>query len=95
MWLGALVFVLRFVGESIEIRLLDSDERTTGGSARLRGRVVRLEELAVPDPKSGVETTDTVDDRYEIGVALDGEAGVKELMDLLDQARRGSHGWPT
>jgi len=83
------------VGESIEIRLLESDERTTGGSARLRGRVVRLEELAVPDPKSGVETTDTVDDRYEIGVALDGEAGAKELMDLLDQARRGSHGWPT
>jgi len=82
------------VGESIEIRLLASEDRTTGETARLRGRVVRLEELPVPDPDSGVETADTAAERYEIGLALDGEAGAEDVMHLLDQARRGSHGWP-
>ena len=76
------------VGEEIEIRLLDSAGEAATRSLRIRGLVVRLEEL--PEPQTPPLTTDTVDDRYEVGVAydLDGGASTDDLFDFLQQQSR-------
>jgi diguanylate cyclase (GGDEF)-like protein len=80
------------VGEVIEIRLVDTDIDETAPARRLRGRVVRLEELP-PEHGSGGEAE--LENPYEIGVALDEDAGTREVLELLEQARRGSPGWPS
>jgi diguanylate cyclase (GGDEF)-like protein len=80
------------VGEAIEIRLVDTDTAETTSTHRLRGRVVRLEELP-PERGSGGE--EIFEDLYEIGVALDEDAGTREVLELLEHARRGSPGWPS
>jgi len=69
------------VGEELEIRVLESPG--SGPAVRMRGRVVRLEEL--PEHESG--------DRYEIGMAfdLDWGEGEGELLRFLERAGgRGS-----
>jgi diguanylate cyclase (GGDEF)-like protein len=76
-----------FVGEEIEIRLVDADAGPGRHSPKLRGRVVRLEELppAEDHDASGV----ALRDRYEIGVALDsgsGSAG-QDLIEFLEQSQ--------
>jgi len=77
------------IGEPIEIRL--ADEAQT--SLRLRGTVVRLEELAPPlEPEAG-----EAGDRYEVGVALevDSTSSQDTLLALLEQVqvrRRGTRG---
>jgi diguanylate cyclase (GGDEF)-like protein len=77
------------IGEPIEIRL--ADEAQT--SLRLRGTVVRLEELAPPlEPGAA-----TAGDRYEVGVALevDSTSSQDTLLALLEQVqvrRRGTRG---
>jgi len=77
------------VGEEIEIRLADtatSDERTL----RIRGRVVRLEELPEIAPVPGASAPPSSDDRFEVGVAFDLEwaAGTDDLLTFLEQAQR-------
>lgn len=70
------------VGETIEIRLADSLEaETSGAPVRLRGRVVRLEEL----PESDREGSD----RFEVGVAFEpGETEAEaRLFEFLERAR--------
>jgi len=80
------------VGEVIEIRLVDTGAEETATARRLRGRVVRLEELPAARGAAGEEI---LEDLYEIGVALDEDAGTREVLDLLEQARRRSPGWPS
>jgi diguanylate cyclase (GGDEF)-like protein len=74
------------VGEEIEIRL--QDQAPDGGPKplRVRGRVVRLEELPeAEDPKDG-------GDLFEIGVAFDADslASGDDLLDFLERSRIGS-----
>jgi diguanylate cyclase (GGDEF)-like protein len=82
------------VGEEIEIRLVAS-ERSEPPSVRLRGRVVRLEELPedMPDAAPGGETIG-ITDRFEIGMAVEAEDrdGRRSLLDFLDHARSGTPG---
>jgi diguanylate cyclase (GGDEF)-like protein len=81
------------VGESIEIRLVE-EAGGTQGARRIRGVVVRLEQL--PEPALAVEVDDGetafTDDRYEIGVALEcgADEGSGDLLTILEslQARR-------
>jgi diguanylate cyclase (GGDEF)-like protein len=78
------------VGETVEIRLIDAAE-AEGEKPRLRGRVVRLEEVpmgAAEDPGTAAR-----DAAYDVGVALDRDAATRDVVDLLEQARRGSRGW--
>ena len=73
------------IGEAIEIRLADD----TQTSLRLRGTVVRLEELAPPLEPAGQEAGD----RYEIGVALevDSTSSQDTLLALLEQVQVRRH----
>jgi diguanylate cyclase (GGDEF)-like protein len=71
------------VGETVEIRVIDTECPPDEEPPRIRGRVVRLEEL--PDG----------DWRYEIGLALDNELESEVVLRLLELARRGSPGWPS
>ncbi len=75
------------VGEEIEIRLVDSAGEAATGSLRIRGWVVRLEEL--PEPQVPPLTTDTVDDRFEVGVAfdLDWDESTDDLLDFLERVQ--------
>ncbi len=79
------------VGESIEIRLVGqvSDSRR---SFRLRGRVVRLEELPLARtiPDGGITA-----DRYEVGLALDRESTTEDLLEFFETERQGSKGRPS
>jgi diguanylate cyclase (GGDEF)-like protein len=79
------------VGEEIEIRLQDHDE-SDGASTlplRVRGRVVRLEELPAPEPAPGAEDdAPGSEDRYEVGVAFEfgtSPAG-DDILDFLERA---------
>ena len=76
------------VGEKIEIRLTTGSAELPG-RLRLRGRVVRLEELAVRAPEAESETPGIRDDRYEVGVALEieGPEGAAGLLRFLEQLR--------
>lgn len=69
------------VGERLELRLVDG--AADGEPLRIRGWVVRLEEL--PDPL-GSGDDGTLEDRYEIGVVfdLDWEAGSTDLLRFLE-----------
>jgi hypothetical protein len=74
------------VGETIEIRLVDG---APGGARplRIRGQVVRLEELPLERPE------DRGADRYEIGMAfdLDWSEGSDDLLEFLERAQSP---WP-
>jgi diguanylate cyclase (GGDEF)-like protein len=76
------------VGEEIEIRLAEPGEPR---SLRLRGRVVRLEELPVRvlEPAAS-EPAGAAHDRFDVGVALDLDwaEGTDQLLDFLEAARR-------
>lgn len=79
------------VGEEIEIRLADSRDDDTARALRIRGRVVRLEELPEAETATAAEADgeEAASDRFEIGVAFDlswGE-GVDDLLDFLERAR--------
>jgi hypothetical protein len=85
------------VGEEIEIRLAAPTEDTAPG-ARLRGRVVRLEELPEPtsdgrsdDPAAAADDED-LGDRFEIGMVVEADDadGRRGLMDFLESANAGS-----
>jgi len=83
------------IGEPIEIRLAQ-EHGSTAASVRLRGTVVRLEELPLPVEAEADEEL-PVADRYEIGVALDLDWGASDenLLGFLErvQTRRlGHHG---
>lgn len=75
------------VGEQIEIRLSGEGNAASGG-LRLRGRVVRLEEL--PEPVDGEPAKPSPTDRFEIGVAFadDGSGPADRLVELVERARR-------
>jgi len=82
------------VGEAVEIRLLESQSDPETKRARLTGRVVRLEEIPLPEAPSGESDAQVVDDLYEVGVVLDERAGTPEVLDLLERARQGRPGSP-
>jgi diguanylate cyclase (GGDEF)-like protein len=75
------------VGEEIEIRLSATDGEADALPLRMRGRVVRLEEL--PLVAGGSAADPAVDDRYEIGVAfsLDWADGTEDLLQFLERAQ--------
>lgn len=82
------------VGEEIEIRLVRSGDDTPGGgeALRVRGWVVRLEELPDPaPPEDGApgQADDGTGDRYEIGVAFDRarSESAQRLMEFLARGR--------
>jgi hypothetical protein len=65
------------VGEDVEIRLESGGGDAPWRVMRVRGRVVRLEEVPSGD-----------DDRFEVGVAFDvsAENGEQELLEFLENA---------
>ena len=73
------------VGEAVEIRLTGPEAAASPDPLRLRGRVVRLEEL--PPERSGAGGPEP--ERYDVGVAfdLDRRAGHDALMAFLEQAQ--------
>ena len=78
------------VGEEIEIRVADGADDAASRPLRIRGRVVRLEELPLSDgtDDAGPEE-ETAEDRFEIGVAFDlawGE-GIDDLLDFLERVQ--------
>jgi len=80
------------VGEEIEIRLAGSGEGDAVDALRIRGKVVRLEELPSPGaaPAVGSDLPESEDDLYEVGVVFDfdwGE-GTDDLLDFLEKAHR-------
>lgn len=79
------------VGEDIEVRLVDGEPDGTR-PLRIRGRVVRLEEIPEADREARPAGSEPeVADRYEVGVAFDlGETESElDLLDFLEQARAG------
>jgi diguanylate cyclase (GGDEF)-like protein len=83
------------VGEEIEIRLADAEDAEEQCALRIRGRVVRLEELPDPvKPESASGEEDLAADRYEIGVAFDlgWSEGIDDLLRFLEKARNRSIG---
>lgn len=82
------------VGEEIEIRLAEDEAADSSGRGlRVRGRVVRLEELPAPGADAAPFAGPAAgEDRYEIGVAFDLEwsEGTDDLLDFMErvQARR-------
>jgi len=80
------------VGEEIEVRLIDG-EPDRASPLRIRGRVVRLEEIPLADRESdlaGIPPPE-IPDRYEVGVAfdLDGSETEPTLLEFLERARAG------
>ena len=80
------------VGEEIEIRLLDSAD-SDEGSLRLRGTVVRLEQIPEQDQIAGTAVRGG-GDRYEIGMAFDLDSGDadRDLLEFLERARGAGRG---
>lgn len=78
------------VGEEIEIRVADGADEVSSRPLRIRGRVVRLEELPATEGTDEAETGEaTAEDRFEIGVAFDlawGE-GIDDLLDFLERVQ--------
>lgn len=77
------------VGEPLELRVMDAERDADARTLRLRGQVVRLEELPAPDGSREGPPLDGADDRYEIGVALDLEwsEGTNDLIAFLEHAQ--------
>lgn len=75
------------VGEEIEIRLAGEGGPPQPSALRIRGRVVRLEEL--PSPLPAERETAVADDRFEIGVAfdLDWADGTDDLLTILERSQ--------
>lgn len=71
------------VGEEIELRLV-SGLAGPAGALRLRGRVVRLEEIPVAErPPDGARP----DDRFEVGVVFEpGPSGDVDLIEILERS---------
>ena len=80
------------VGEEIEVRLIDG-EPDRASPLRIRGRVVRLEEIPLADrePDRPGAGEMQIPDRYEVGVAfdLDGSETEPTLLEFLERARAG------
>jgi diguanylate cyclase (GGDEF)-like protein len=80
------------VGEEIEVRLIDG-EPDGATPLRIRGRVVRLEEIPLADrePERSPYGETQVPDRYEVGVAFDlgGSETEPTLLEFLERARAG------
>ena len=78
------------VGEEIEIRLIDSSPGEGIPTLRMRGQVVRLEELPEPEGVSPADLPPPVDlaDRFEVGVAfnLDWAGNEDDLLAFLEKA---------
>ena len=83
------------VGETVVIRVRQTERDTDARRLEMRGRVVRLEELPVPTAATGAGAEPATDEAYEVGVALDEHAATRDILDLLETARRGSPGWPS
>ena len=85
------------VGEALEVRLVEG-ETDAGRPLRVRGRVVRLEEVPPPEGTGEGDAYDGarpgIEDRYEVGVAFDlGESRTEvDLLEFLDLARSGRRG---
>lgn len=83
------------VGERIEVRLAGhvGAERPF----RLRGQVVRLEELSPSDAdSSGTSPVEgAAPDRYEVGLALEGDSETEDLLEFLERFQQGRAGWPS
>jgi diguanylate cyclase (GGDEF)-like protein len=83
------------VGEEIELRLANAGRDPEARALRLRGRVVRLEELphSEPEEQSADARVVVVEDNYEIGVAfdLDWVEGTEDLLEFLEKAQRLGH----
>jgi diguanylate cyclase (GGDEF)-like protein len=78
------------IGEQIEIRLADVREDPEARALRIRGTVVRHEELPEPlTATGGSGRTPQVEDRFEIGVAfdLDWGEGTDDLLDFLEKVQ--------
>lgn len=81
------------VGEEIEIRLADPAEEAMPQSMRIRGRVVRLEELPTPLAPDGADDAEepALPDRFEVGVAFDLEylESTDDLLEFLERLQQG------
>lgn len=77
------------IGEEIEIRLVSSATDPASRSPRIRGRVVRLEELPEPDVQEASASVPI--DRFEIGMAFDVDItpADQDLVEFLESARSG------
>jgi len=78
------------IGERIEIRLVESRDDPSSRTLRIRGSVVRLEELPeLLTAASEREKTHSLADRFEIGMAfdLDWGDGTDDLLDFLEQVQ--------
>jgi diguanylate cyclase (GGDEF)-like protein len=78
------------IGEQIEIRLVETHDDPSSRALRIRGSVVRLEEL--PELLAAVvdgANTRTLADRFEIGIAfdLDWGDGTDDLLNFLEQVQ--------
>lgn len=80
------------VGEQIEIRMADHETEPRDRTLRIRGRVVRLEEL--PHPELRAPGARGEDDRWEVGVAFDFDwaEGTDDLLEFLERAQAGRMG---
>jgi len=78
------------VGEEIEIRLAGAPDAESAKSLRIRGSVVRLEQLPAPEA-AGSDGGDAPanDDHYEVGVAFDLQwgDGVDDLLAFLENVQ--------
>lgn len=76
------------IGEEIEIRLAEGAAPDHPAGVRLRGRVVRLEELPEPGPPGGRDEDDAPDrgDRFEIGMVVEADEsdGRRGLLEFLE-----------
>ena len=80
------------VGEEIEVRLVDGGD-PDDGALRLRGTVVRLEQI--PEPRSSAGASGGPSgDRYDVGMAFDLEAGDidRDFVEFLERARAVGRG---
>jgi len=80
------------VGEEIEIRLAEPGDKVAAQALRIRGRVVRLEELPIAEEgETPAEHSEPgiADDPFEIGVAfdLDWAEGGDDLLEFLEMAQ--------
>jgi diguanylate cyclase (GGDEF)-like protein len=81
------------VGEEIELRLANIGSDPEARALRVRGRVVRLEELPHTGADEPAHDSQVVEDNYEIGVAfdLDWVEGTEDLLEFLEKAQRLGH----